>query len=322
MPGLAASTGNEAGSRADSACEGVGRFQFGGMSVLSSWVLAARPKTLPAAVAPVAMGGALTARLTGTLSWPLLWYTLGSAMAIQVATNFFNDAIDAAKGADRAGRLGPVRATAAGLVSGRQMYLAAVVALLVSGLLALPLLAARGWVMLVIGLPSVYFSFGYTGGPWPLAYRGWGDGFVLLYFGLVAVSGTVFVQCGRWPWEALVAGAQVGMLSTVLIAVNNLRDAEEDRISQKRTLAVRYGTMFSRVEIALLCLLPHVLGLLVWPLRGWGTLAWWPLPVMLLGGWISWSVWRTEPSRKYNLFLALAGLQLVLFAVLWVLGSV
>lgn len=283
-----------------------------------AWVLAARPKTLPAAVAPVAMGAGIAWRLTGVLSWWLVWCTLFSAVAIQIATNFFNDAIDAAKGADTSQRLGPTRATAAGLTSSRAMFLAAGVAILISAAFALPLIQARGWMMLVIGLPSLYFSYGYTGGKWPLAYRGWGDFFVLLFFGLIAVSGTVFVLLGEWRWESLVAGIQVGMLSTVLIAINNLRDMEEDRLSMKRTLAVRFGKTFSRVEITLLCLLPHVTGLSYWHGLGWEKAAWWPLAAAIPGVLISLGIWRTEPSRAYNRFLAIAGLQLIVFTVLWV----
>lgn len=283
-----------------------------------AWVLAARPKTLPAAVAPVAMGAGIAWRLTGVLSWWLVWCTLLSAVAIQIATNFFNDAIDAAKGADTSQRLGPTRATAAGLTSSRAMFLAAGVAILISAAFALPLIQARGWRILVIGLPSLYFSYGYTGGKWPLAYRGWGDVFVLLFFGLIAVSGTVFVLLGEWRWESLVAGIQVGMLSTVLIAINNLRDLEEDRLSMKCTLAVRFGKTFSRVEITLLCLLPHVTGLSYWPGLGWEKAAWWPLAAAIPGVLISLGIWRTEPSRAYNRFLAIAGLQLIVFTVLWV----
>ncbi len=283
---------------------------------MNSWILAARPKTLPAAVAPVVVGSALAWKLTAQFSWWLAVSTLLSAIAIQIATNFFNDAIDADKGADTANRLGPTRATASGLASRRAMYLAGGIALLVAALWAIPLLQARGWIMLAIGLPSIYFSFGYTGGPLPLAYRGLGDFFVLLFFGLIAVSGTVFVQCGQWRVESLWAGLQIGMLSTVLIALNNLRDVAEDTLSNKRTLAVRFGITFSRVEITLLCLLPPLLGLARWD----GPLAWWPLSVAALGLLISVKVWQTPPSRAYNKFLALSAAQLVLFTVLFTLA--
>lgn len=280
--------------------------------------MAARPKTLPAAVAPVAMGVALAWKFTATISWWLACCTLLSTVAIQVATNFFNDAIDAAKGADTVQRLGPTRATATGLASSRAMFIAAGLAILLAAAFGWPLIQARGWIMLAIGIPSLYFSYGYTGGRWPLAYRGLGDLFVLLFFGLIAVTGTVYVQLGQWRWEAVVAGMQVGMLSTVLIAINNLRDVEEDRLSGKRTLAVCFGKTFGRLEITLLNLLPYGIGAAVWPGLGWGRVAWWPLSAAVLGGILVVEIWRTEPSRAYNKYLAVAGLQLILFAMLWV----
>lgn len=281
--------------------------------------LAARPKTLPAAVAPVVLGSALAWRLTGEFSWLLAWCTLGSTIAIQIATNYFNDAVDARKGADTAARLGPLRATAAGLLTPRQMLGAGVAMLVVAVLISLPMVAARGWPVVGIGVVSLFFTYGYTGGPVPLAYRGLGEIFVLLFFGLVAVAGTVFVQTGQWRTEALWLGAQVGMLSTVLIAINNLRDRAEDAGSNKRTLAVRFGERFARVEIALFCLGPYALG---WVWSRWANgLDHWPQAMtMVLGMMVTASVWRTPPGRIYNQFLALSALHLVGWTVLTVWG--
>lgn len=287
--------------------------------MIRALLLAARPKTLPAAVAPVVLGSALAWRLAGEFSWLLAWCTLLSTVAIQVATNFFNDAVDAEKGADTAARQGPLRAVAAGLVSTRQMLLAGVVMLGVAVLWSLPMVAVRGWPVVGIGLVSLFFTYGYTGGPVPLAYRGLGEIFVLLFFGLVAVAGTVFVQLGQWRTEALWLGAQVGMLSTVLIAINNLRDREEDAGSDKRTLAVRFGERFAKVEIALLCLGPYAVG---W---GWsrlgGGLGHWPQAMtMVLGMLVTVKIWTTRPGRVYNRFLALSALHLVLWTGLTVWG--
>lgn len=287
---------------------------------MNAWILASRPKTLPAAIAPVCVGCALGWELMGVFSlWPAAC-TILSAVAIQIATNFFNDAIDFDKGADTANRLGPTRATSAGLTSRNGMYLAAVISLLIAIGFSIPMILERGWMIIVIGIPSIYFSFGYTGGPFPLAYRGMGDLFVLAFFGLIAVSGAVFVQTGTWPLDGLLAGTQIGLLSTVLIAINNLRDVDEDRQSRKMTLAVRFGKTFSRWEITLLCLLPHLIGLAGWIWLHRPTLAWWTLPVALLGLLISRKVWATEPSRAYNKFLAMGAAQLVLFTGLFVIA--
>ncbi len=286
-------------------------------------LLAARPKTLPAAVVPVWLGCVLAWWLTGSVNWPLaLWTVLGS-LWIQIGTNFFNDAIDHAKGADTAARLGPRRASASGLLSRRAVYLLAAGCLVLAVLCGIPLFHARGWPMLAIGLPSLYFAFGYTGGPLPLAYRGLGEVFVILFFGLVAVAGTVFVQTGTWPAAAGLLGMQVGLLSAVLIGVNNLRDIDEDRQSAKRTLAVRCGKRAARVMITVFCLLPQVLGV-GWLVVGGAhglALALGGLPALALGAGVL-RVWRTEPGPAYNRFLALGALQLVVFAIGFTLAAV
>lgn len=193
------------------------------------------------------------------------------------------------------------------------------VVLVIAVALSVPMVLARGWVVVAIGVPSLYFSYGYTGGPVPLAYRGLGELFVVLFFGLIAVAGTVFIQTGEWMIEAVVLGGQVGALSTVLIAVNNLRDVEEDRGSGKRTLAVRFGVGFGRAEIVVLCLVPHLLGVF-WLVGGDGGAFWWPLGTVLLGGVISLGVVRNPPGAVYNRYLALGGGQMVLFAILYTVG--
>lgn len=279
--------------------------------------LAARPKTLPAAVAPVVVGSALAWRLAGEFSWLLAWCTLLSTLSIQVATNYFNDAVDARKGADTAGRQGPLRAVAAGLISPGQMMAAGGAMLVLAVLISLPMVVARGWPVVAIGLVSMFFTYGYTGGPVPLAYRGLGEFFVLLFFGLVAVVGTVFVQTGEWRMEAMLLGGQVGMLSTVLIAINNLRDRVEDAGSNKRTLAVRFGERFGKVEIAVLCLAPYLLSI-GWHGYGLERMISIPSGLVLLGILIALKVWRTAPGRIYNKFLALSALHLVLWTGLTV----
>lgn len=324
------------------------------MTKAKALLLAARPKTLPAAVCPVIAGSALAWRLEHTFSWLLAVATLLSTLAIQVATNYFNDAVDSAKGADTKARLGPVRATAAGLVSRKTMLLAGAVTALVAAAFSVPLVMERGWPIVLIGVVSLFFSYGYTGGPWPLAYRGLGEVFVMLFFGLVAVTGTVFVQTGHWHPHGVILGVQVGALSTALIAINNLRDIAEDTRTGKRTLAVRAGKKVARLMIAAACLLPYAVGALwlnriavtesvvesastmVDPLHPAATMVtivrntgyllsqlyWIPLPAMLLGLVIISAVRRTEPSPVYNKFLALAGVHLLAWTLLFTAACV
>ncbi len=290
------------------------------MSPAQALLLAARPKTLPAAVCPVVAGSALAWRLEHTFSWLLAVCTLLSTIAIQVATNYFNDAVDAAKGADTSARLGPVRATAAGLISRKTMLLAGCLAAAAAALFSVPLIMERGWPIVVIGVVSLFFSYGYTGGPWPLAYRGLGELFVMLFFGLVAVTGTVFVQTGHWSAEALLRGLQIGSISTVLIAINNLRDIEEDTRSGKRTLAVRCGVKAARWMVAGWCWLPLVL-VELWRMGGMphvsGTES---MATGFFGTLIVWKIWRTPPSPAYNKFLAIGTAYLLTWTILFVLG--
>lgn len=289
------------------------------MASLAHWIQAARPKTLGAAIAPVAVGTVIGWKTGGTLHTGLALATLCSCVALQVATNWFNDALDFIKGGDTAERIGPKRITASGVVSPRAVMTAAVLMLVAAAVLFVPLFLARGWPILAIGIPSLYFCYGYTGGPMPLAYRGLGELFVILFFGLVAVSGSAFVQSGRWLTEAFIAGVQVGCLSTVLIAVNNLRDISEDRQTGKRTLAARFGVPFARMEIYLLLLVPFVIGL-YWLMHDREMAFAFPLPCLGIAfGLIQW-IRKTDPGPLYNRFLALSGVQLLVFALLLCIG--
>jgi len=280
---------------------------------LKAILLAARPKTLPAAFVPVWAGCVLAHTLGGTFHPDLAWATLGGALAIQIATNFFNDAIDSRKGADTARRLGPVRVTAAGMMSPAAVHAAALVFLGLAAACGVLLYQARGWPIAVIGVPSLFLAYGYTGGPFPLAYRGLGEVFVVLFFGWVAVCGTVFIQTGAWPGAALLLGSQLGLLSAALISINNLRDRAEDAGTGKRTLAVRWGRRAALgtigVEIGGAALLgAGWIGLG----RPWFALA--SLPVIVLGAVIVHRLVSLPAGTAYNRLLALAGAQLLLFA--------
>jgi 1,4-dihydroxy-2-naphthoate octaprenyltransferase len=276
---------------------------------------------LPAALVPVWTGTVLAWKCGHHVELWLAFCALASAVAIQVATNFFNDALDFKKGADTAERIGPMRVTASGRLSSRAVLAMGVCALVAACLTSLPLIAVRGWPILAIGLPSLVLSFGYTGGPWPLAYRGLGEIFVLLFFGLVAVAGTVFVNTGAWHWRlSLLLGTQVGLFSTALIAINNLRDIAEDTRSGKLTLAVRLGPRFARREIVILMLFPYLIGLAWLPI--WPAAAVVPLTGLPLSLFIARKVWTVAPGAIYNRYLAMAGAQLLLFAILFTIAAV
>lgn len=244
-------------------------------STVAIWVSAARPKTLGAAVAPVFIAGCM-AFADGQLDLLDVVACLVGAIIIQLATNFANDYFDFVKGADNEDRVGPVRATAAGWVTPGQMLLATLLTLAAITPVAAYLIAVAGWPIAVIGVVSLICSIAYTGGPYPLAYVGLGDVFVLLFFGPVAVAGTYYVQTLTVTPAVLIAGFVPGMLSTALLAVNNLRDVHTDRVADKRTLAVRFGETFARVQITVCLLVPIValpVALVILEGAHWGALA-------------------------------------------------
>jgi 1,4-dihydroxy-2-naphthoate octaprenyltransferase len=262
---------------------------------LSPWVLAARPKTLAAAVVPVVVGFALARFAHG----PSFVFALLGALLIQVGTNFVNDALDFRKGADTHERLGPLRVTQAGLLSADAVLRGAYVCFALAGLCGVPLVMRGGWPIVVIGVTSIVAAYAYTGGPYPLAYHGLGELFVMAFFGVVAVGGTFYLQRLVITRDAILAGVACGSLAIVLLAINNLRDLASDRASNKRTLAARFGPAFARVEIAAMALLPFAL---VAAIGFAGVLFVLPLALLVIV-----CAWRSE-GRALNRCLAFAGM--------------
>ena len=213
----------------------------------SVWLNAARPRTLVAAFAPVALGSALATR-QGDFVLLIAVLCLLFAIFIQIATNFANDYYDHLKGADTEKRVGPIRATSRGLVSPQAMRNAALIATFLAFVSGISLLPFGNLWLLPIGLVCLLLAWGYTGGPYPLAYNGLGDVFVLIFFGWVAVGLTFFLQTGSLTWPAVLAGTTCGLLAANLLLVNNLRDEVTDRISEKKTLVVRWGGAWGRLQ--------------------------------------------------------------------------
>lgn len=216
-----------------------------------AWLIAARPATLPAAIAPVAVGTACAQAAGGFRPGPAAAAALG-ALLLQIAANFANDVFDYEKGADRDDRLGPPRAVQTGLLSPRAMRRGLAVVLAAALAVGIYLTAVAGWPIVVLGLISIAAAVAYTGGPYPLGYHGLGDLLVLAFFGFAAVCGTTFVQLGAVSSLAIAASLPVGTLATAILVVNNLRDRSGDALSGKRTLAVRLGARAARVEYILL----------------------------------------------------------------------
>ncbi|MDP9136486.1 MAG: 1,4-dihydroxy-2-naphthoate polyprenyltransferase [Actinomycetota bacterium] len=243
--------------------------------------MAARPRTLPAAVAPVLVGTALAAT-EGTFRWLTFVAAMLGALFIQVGTNLSNDYSDARRGADTEDRLGPVRVTAGGLVPPRQVLVATYVAFGVAVLAGVYLIATVGWELLLVGAASILAGVLYTGGPRPYGYEGLGEVFVFLFFGVVAVTGSYFAQTEQLTWEAFVLAVPVGLLAAAILVVNNVRDLETDRRAGKRTLAVRLGRGRARALYAAMVYGAFVAALLPWLLGSDELSAWLGLAVLAL----------------------------------------
>jgi 1,4-dihydroxy-2-naphthoate octaprenyltransferase len=245
--------------------------------------MAARPRTLPAAVAPVLVGTALAAT-EGTFKWLTFVAAMLGALFIQVGTNLSNDYSDARRGADTEDRLGPVRVTAGGLVPPRQVLVATYVAFGLAVAAGAYLIATAGWELLLVGAASILAGVLYTGGPRPYGYEGLGEVFVFLFFGVVAVTGSYFAQVEELTWEAFVLAVPVGLLAASILVVNNVRDLETDRRAGKRTLAVRLGRSRARGLYGAMVYLAFLAAPVPWlagspDLTAWVLLPWLALPL-------------------------------------------
>lgn len=284
---------------------------------LQAWLLAIRPKTLPAGAVPVILGSALAA-VDGRFALLPALIALLCALGIQVATNFINEIYDFRKGADTADRLGPVRTVAAGIISESVMIRVSVSLVLTVFFLGLYLVWLSGWPILVVGLLSLLFAWAYTGGPWPIAYSGLGDLFVFLFFGLVAVGGTYYVQAGTLTPTVLIAAVAPGALSVNILLVNNIRDIDTDRLVGKMTLPARIGAAWARRLYLLLTIIAFLTPLFL-AFAGyspWGMLSVLVVPVAV--GMVR--KLHSCEGRELNEVLAGTGKLLTLHGVLFSLG--
>lgn len=217
------------------------------MANIQIWFEATRPKTLPAALCPVMVGSSM-AYHDGLFNWIPSLICLSFALLIQIGTNFANDYLDGVKGTDTEARIGPLRAVASGSVQPLAMRRAALIVLALAFILGLSLIFYGGWWMLLVGASSVICAWLYTGGPYPLAYNGLGDLFVILFFGLIAVACTYFVQALQITVDAFLLGLASGLVINNILVVNNYRDLEEDILASKRTLVVMMGRRFAQLQ--------------------------------------------------------------------------
>lgn len=254
-------------------------------SGLNLWIAGARPKTLPAAVVPVAVGTAAAvdpaAGAGGATIWWRAFFALAVALALQIATNYANDYSDGIRGTDD-DRAGPLRLVGSGMVQARKVKLAAFGAFGVAGIFGLALAVAVGWELLAVGAACMLAGWFYTGGKTPYGYLGLGEVFVFVFFGLVATVGSAYIQPGGWSGLAWLVAIAVACLATALMLTNNLRDIPTDRAAGKRTLAVRLGDPGTRVLFAIFLGVPFVIAAIVSFDRPWAALALFALPLAVL----------------------------------------
>lgn len=290
-------------------------------SKLSIWIEAARPQTLAAAVIPVIVGASLAFQ-SELLNWTNTSVALICAMLIQIGTNFANDYFDFVKGSDTDERIGFRRATAAGLTTPKQMLNATILTMALAFFLGLYLVWSAGWVVLVVGLLSLLFGILYTGGPFPLGYNGLGDLFVFIFFGIVAVMTTYYVNALEWSEASFWASLAVGALCVNILVVNNLRDVEQDKKSGKKTLGVLFGERALKLEYTLMVLLayaipPHFLVQLEY--NFWILL---PFAALPLACYYVYRIWTEEVKFQLNPMLERTAQFMVIFGILFSIGII
>jgi 1,4-dihydroxy-2-naphthoate octaprenyltransferase len=286
---------------------------------MSIWFHALRPQTLGVSIFPVLMGASL-AHTHGKFHFISVISALLSAIFIQIGTNFANDYFDYQKGADTPRRLGPVRATAAGLIAPHIMKFAMIIAFIIAVLCGSYIMWRGGLPIIIIGILGIIFGVLYTGGPYPLGYNGLGDIFVLLFFGPIAVAGTYYVQALHWSLEPILLGFAPGLFSVAILTVNNLRDIDEDRQTGKRTLAVRFGRTFSRIEFTVCLILGASIPFLVGVYFQSDSPNQLGLFVLIPAIKLIQFVWQEE-GKELNNALSNTGKLLMLFTVLWIIGE-
>lgn len=285
-------------------------------SAIRTWIMAFRLPTLPAAVVPVFVGTAVAAA-DGHFRPLVLVAALIATLLIQIGTNLANDYFDFKKGADTDVRLGPTRVTQAGLLTPRAVLVGMTITFALAVLAGLYLIYVGGWPILVVGLVSIAAGIAYTGGPWPLGYHGLGDVFVFLFFGVVAVMGTYYVHSDIVNWVSFVASIPVGLLATAILVINNLRDIDTDREAGKRTLAVRMGPRWTRLQYVVCVVGAYVVPVVLWRFGSLGAGFWLTGLTLPLGVGLMREILGGTSGRALNPLLGRTGRLHLLFGILF-----
>jgi 1,4-dihydroxy-2-naphthoate octaprenyltransferase len=293
-----------------------------GVSPLRAWALAARPATLPAAAVPVIAGAAIAMSEGARFHALVFAVTLACALLIQIGTNFANDYSDFHRGADHAGRLGPVRVTQSGLISASDVRRGIIVAFGLAVILGLWLVYVGGWPILAIGVASIIAGLAYTGGPFPFGYYALGDLFVFVFFGLIAVAGTAYLQLGQWSRFSILLAIPIGLLVTNILVINNLRDLPTDRAAKKNTLAVVMGEKATRLQYMFFALAAFAIPVFIGLRNAEHRTLLLPLAVFPMALGLIQKVWKGTSGRDLNPILGKSGKLLFFFGILLSIGVV
>jgi len=283
-------------------------------------ILASRPKTLVAGLCPVFLGASYAYHYKGQLDFFYLTILVLASVCIQVATNFFNDALDADEGRDSEDRLGPVRAASTGALTSKFLKISALFLLMIAVILGFVLALKVGFWVFAIGLPAVFLAYLYTGSRFSLSMNGTADFFVLTYFGVIPVWATTLILSDVNSFSAALSGLQLGLFANALLLINNLRDLSEDSRNNKNTLIVRFGRNFGLCFLAFCFVIPYVISFSLDSIFFRAGL--WTMPLLVLSIFIFYKIAVSEPSTKYNKYLGLTALNLVLFTYFFSKGII
>jgi len=282
-----------------------------------AWIYAIRFKTLTVALISVLVGSSLA--WSSNFSWGIAILMLLSAFMIQIGANLINDAADAKTGADTKERVGFPRATQMGWLSYSEVHRAGLLCFAAAFVIGIPLIILGGWIIFILLLLSIASAYAYTAGPYPLAYNGLGELFVVLFFGFVCTSVPYYLQMGEFTDETWLAGAQTGLLATVLIAINNARDIAADRKAKKCTLAAQFGLLFAKLEVVFCLFIPMLITPL-WGFLGHPVAAFLPISLFPLATIIANGIMHNPPGKIYNNYFVLSALYHLVFGLLLTIG--
>lgn len=289
------------------------------MSFVKALFLASRPKTLIAGLCPVLIGATFSFYFSGSMSFYYFSLILLASVMIQIATNFFNDALDDESGRDTDIRKGPDRMAASGAITSQNLKILASGFLFISFLIGILLFLKAGWLVFAVGVPALFLAYLYTGTSLSLSANGIADGFVVLYFGVIPVWMTCFILSGIHSIEAVISGLQCGLLCNALLLINNLRDEEEDSQTGKNTMVVKYGRGVGLLALFFCFFAPYILNL--YSLNSiFFRSGFWSFMSLPLAFYIFIKVYREEPSPKYNRYLGMTALHLIVFTVFYCTG--